>query len=218
MEQLERSEDAFAAFVAESLRRERFFLVDVGVSGGIATTLRVLGNKLCGLGFDKDKVEIARLSAIDPSPELHYIHGVVGLADDHPYAARARISPRLTRNPWPRLAVERWLTLRDAREQGFSMPPRLLRQNAPEADSVESDREPSGVIDLARFLLDRQVGFIDLLKIDVDGADFEILQSMDGRYDEFRVLGIGIEVNFFGSAAETANTFHNIDRFLKARE
>ena len=45
--------------------------------------------------------------------------------------------------------------------------------------------------------------------------DFDILQSMGGEYRNFGVLGVGVEVNFFGSGEDTENTFNNIDRFLK---
>src|SRR5438067_1830160 len=61
------------------------------------------------------------------------------------------------------------------------------------------------------------VGTVDFLKVDVDGMDFEILQSLAGSYRDLGFLGVGVEVNFFGSGAETDNTFHNIDRFLKGQ-
>jgi len=66
--------------------------------------------------------------------------------------------------------------------------------------------------------LDREgIDSLDFLKIDVDGADFEILNSFDEALDRLGVLGVGIEINYFGSASDTDHTFHNVDRFMKAR-
>src|SRR4029450_7351433 len=58
---------------------------------------------------------------------------------------------------------------------------------------------------------------VAFLKIDVDGPDFGILNSFDLAFETLGVLGVGIEVNYFGSAADTDYSFHNVDRFMKAR-
>jgi len=73
------------------------------------------------------------------------------------------------------------------------------------------------VIVVPDLLRERGITSVDFLKIDVDGADFDILNSFDVAFDAMGVLGVGIEVNYFGSASETDNTFHNVDRFMKAR-
>jgi hypothetical protein len=44
----------------------------------------------------------------------------------------------------------------------------------------------------------------------------EILNSFDDALEMFGVLGLRLEVNFFGAANDTDNTFHNTDRFMKA--
>jgi len=67
------------------------------------------------------------------------------------------------------------------------------------------------------YLRDDGVHSVDFLKIDVDGADFEILNSFDVALDTVGILGVGIEVNYFGSTCDTEHTFHNVDRFMKAR-
>jgi hypothetical protein len=69
---------------------------------------------------------------------------------------------------------------------------------------------------LPRFLSDHGVTDIDFIKIDIDGADFLILRSLKSVLDDANVVGIGIEVNFFGSEDPNANTFHNVDRFMKS--
>src|SRR5207302_1105948 len=57
----------------------------------------------------------------------------------------------------------------------------------------------------------------DFIKIDVDGTDYEVLQSVDEILDTHFVLGVGIEVTYPGSGNDTDNVFHNVDRFMKSK-
>jgi hypothetical protein len=69
---------------------------------------------------------------------------------------------------------------------------------------------------MSEFLRERAVDDIDVLKIDVDGPDFDILQGLSQTLGECRVLAVGLEVNFYGSHEDTDHTFHNTDRFMRA--
>ncbi len=51
----------------------------------------------------------------------------------------------------------------------------------------------------------------------MDGPDFEILKSLDQVYSDARVLGVGVEVNYYGSDSPTDHTFHNVDRYLRSK-
>ena len=84
--------------------------------------------------------------------------------------------------------------------------------------SAERAEEYYPIIHLPDFLQSAGIANVDFIKIDVDGLDFEVALSMAQSYRQFAVLGVGIEVNFFGSDSETCNTFHNIDRFLKGHD
>ena len=79
---------------------------------------------------------------------------------------------------------------------------------------MQLSASPIVVPDLLR---SRGIASVDFLKIDVDGKDFEILNSFDAALDGFGILGVGIEVTFPGAAGETDQSFHNVDRFMKAR-
>jgi hypothetical protein len=215
MDQLLTSECPFARFVANSLREEKFFLVDVGAAYGVASAWRCFGDKLHGFGFDPDPQEVKRLNEVEPAPGFRYITGFVGIPTNHPFAAKRRGQPRLSRNPWYRLAVERWFHIQRAREQGLPLPANVRIQQRFDAYKGENAGDLPDIINLPEFLITQGVNTIDFLKVDVDGTDFDILQSMGEWYDRFTVLGVGVEVNFFGSSAETSNTFHNTDRFLK---
>ena len=210
-------ESPFARFAAEALGQDGFVLVDVGAAGGVAPAWRCFGEKLQGFGFDPDAQEIERLNSIEPARGFHYVAGFVGIPSDHPFAANRRGQPRIARNPWYRLAVARWFHIRRAREQGLPLPAYVRIQEPFGAYDGENAGESPDVIDLPEFLLAQGVATVDFLKIDVDGTDFDILQSMTGWFEKFGILGVGSEVNFFGSSLDTSNTFHNIDRFLKGQ-
>jgi hypothetical protein len=62
---------------------------------------------------------------------------------------------------------------------------------------------------LPSFCADRGIRDLDFVKIDVDGADFLILRSLERTFQELRVLGVGIEVNFFGSDDPDTHTLQN---------
>jgi hypothetical protein len=215
MDQLQGAADPFVRFVADSLAEGGLFLIDVGAAGGIFSAWRGFGNKLRGFGFDADQEEVSRLNAIEPAPGFRYVQGMVGLPRQHPFAAKRRGRPRITRNPWYRFAMSRWASIRQARCAGEPLPTGMRASEPSDAYYGENDYEYTPVIELPMFLQERGVGDVDFLKIDVDGADFDILQSMEEWYDKLNVLGIGVEVNFFGSNSDTVNTFHNVDRFLK---
>jgi hypothetical protein len=69
---------------------------------------------------------------------------------------------------------------------------------------------------LPAFLEREGVGDVDFVKIDVDGPDFEILKSLRETFERKRVLGVVLEVNFFGSEDTDHHTFHNTDRLMRA--
>jgi hypothetical protein len=66
-----------------------------------------------------------------------------------------------------------------------------------------------------KFVQENQLATVDFLKIDVDGPDPEVLESARTTLTEQQVLGIGLEVNWFGTASTTEHTFHNTDMFLR---
>jgi hypothetical protein len=71
-------------------------------------------------------------------------------------------------------------------------------------------------IDLGAAMRSLECESIDVLKIDVDGPDYEILHSVAERLGDWKTLAVGIEVNFFGSHLAHHNTFHNTDRLMRA--
>ena len=200
----------FLKYVAGALSGD-FTLVDIGCSGGIDPTWRAWGSHLRAFGFDPNLAEIERLTAAETLQGVKYIAAFVGPRPDDPSTAQMRSGTYWERNPWSRLSVARTLEIR-AKEIAKATEQEKTKLN--QWDEVATS-DPSKPVVLAEFLHDHQVDNIDFIKIDVDGADFVVLRSLEDILSDMHVLGVAIEVNFFGSHRGDTNTFHNIDRFMK---
>lgn len=186
-----RYDSPFARLVGEALRDEPVTLVDIGCNGGLPHGWRAFGDRLRALGVDSESAGIAELTAAEQNPAVRYLAAFIDGGDGLPPA----------NNPWMRLAVHDWLARHGQRAPGV--------QSAAEAPAdVPWVRLPDAV---ARAGLDQ----VDFLKIDVDGPDFGILASFAADLETRGVLGVGVEVNFIGSADEREHSFHNTDRLLR---
>jgi hypothetical protein len=56
---------------------------------------------------------------------------------------------------------------------------------------------------------------VDFIKVDVDGYDLDVILSAATCTQKSPVLGYTLEVNFYGSTADTDHTFHNTDRLMR---
>jgi Methyltransferase FkbM domain len=206
-----RSDSLACRYVASQLAGVPFTIVDVGCSGGIGPIWRLFGKKLLAYGFDPDLDECKRLSAEEPLTGVHYIPAFVGLPPNHPIAVRRGGNPYLQRNPWDRLAVARSLAVRDRLKPAMSNA-ELTALNQWHRTTLA---DPNKSVYLPDFFRDRAIADIDLIKIDVDGPDFDILQTLADSLIELNVLAVGLEVNFFGSDDGTGHTFHNTDSLMR---
>jgi FkbM family methyltransferase len=198
------------SYLSETPLAGDFMLIDIGCSGGIDTVWRSLGRRLRALAIDPNVAEIERLQATETHPGIQYLAALAGLPPDHPFAVHKMGRTTLGRNPWERLSVVKSLELMKSRRE--ILPPQLG------AAALAPETKLSHEVIVVPAYLDRLgIDSVDFLKIDVDGADFEILNSFDLALEALAVLGVGIEVNYFGSAADTDHTFHNVDRFMKTR-
>jgi FkbM family methyltransferase len=201
----------FLDYLAEVSRRGEFQLVDIGCSGGIDRRWRRMGRRLRALGIDPDVDEIARLKAAEKNPAITYLNAFAGIAPDHPFVLKRKGKPEFARDPNPRLSTvqlvekirrtEREVTGKEKRSSNLWQSAKLATESIVVPDHLQRNGITS----------------IDFLKIDVDGRDFEILHSFDRALDDLKIVGVGIEVRVWGSEEETDGTFHNVDRFMKAR-
>lgn len=201
-------------YLAEIAKPGAFQLVDVGCSGGIDRQWRRLGRGLHAIGIDADVAEIERLRAAEKNPGVTYLNAFAGIVPDHPFAIRKKGKPDLERNPWPRLSTARYMEIAYPKDKPVS------NKEKRSANLWAGSRlaDPDSPVIVPEYLKSQGVTSVDFLKIDVDGKDFDILQSFDRALAELGVLGVGIEVRFWGSPEETDGAFHNVDRFLKAQD
>ncbi len=204
---------AFAALVAGSLTIERFTFVDVGCSGGIDPAWRVFGERLRVVAFDASVDECERLTAAEKHPDVKYLAGFVGLPPDHPFARHAAGKPRFVRNFLARSSAGRMAALQQERLKSASLEEKLLHN----AWGMTKLADPNTMVVVPKVLKDLGWSDVDLMKIDIDGPDYEVLHSFDGQFDELGLLSARLEVNLNGGPGDWENTFHNTDRFMRAR-
>lgn len=199
----------FASFVADALHLESFTLIDVGCGLGIDDAWRVFGSKLKAYGFDPNIEEIRRLSKMETNAGVLYTPAFVGVPPDVQGAWRVASRQFWDRWPWSRLSANRTLEIEKGRLSNLGDAEKAKHNLWGEVPLA------SEVVVLPTFLKDHGVDNVDFIKIDADGPDFLILQSLESILRNAKVLGVGVEVNFPGSADPEIHTFHNIDRFLK---
>ena len=207
-----RAATPFVRYLADRLGGNNFTLLDVGCSSGIDVAWREFGTRLRAFGFDPNLREVARLNANEKLAGVEYVAAFVGVPADDPGSARMRSGMFWAHNPWGRLSIARTIEIHAAQIANST---NAEKTKLNQWSQVELADRAQPVI-LTDFLRERGVDDVDFIKLDVDGADLLILRSLRKMLDETHVLGVGIEVNFFGSDDPDINTFHNVDRFLKA--
>jgi hypothetical protein len=202
----------FVRLVAASLKAEKFTLVDVGCSGGIDAQWRLFGDRLAAVGFDASVSECRRLSAAETNPNVRYVPGFVDIPPDHPFARidgpkwRGHVGNFFeeTSASWTReLRAERLKTAPDSEKWLHNM------WGATEL------ADPDKPVYVPQVLDEIGISDVDMLKIDVDGPDFRILNSFDGLFKKFGIIAARMEVNPYGGPDPTAHLFHNTDRYMR---
>jgi Methyltransferase FkbM domain len=186
-----------------------FTLIDVGCAFGIDPPFYDFSEKLIAFGFEPSIEECQRLIDGNRHPGIHYVPAFVKLHPAHPFAIAKAGKSHWSNNPWSHLAVARSLA---------SLEPEQLasvEKSALNLWSMTKLADQTDDIYLDKFLPEQGIINIDLCKIDVDGADFEILHSLEGFLAHKKMLALVVEINYFGSDNETDHTFHNIDRYMR---
>ena len=201
---------SFTSLVAATLESP-FRLLDIGCSGGLDPRWRAFGPRLQAIGIDASKAECVRLAKAETQPGIEYVPTFVAGAADRPVdLERGQASP-LIMAVRERLSFMRTREIRAARLAKAEIEEKL-RHNAWEMTELADKEKPLVVLDL---LAARGWTDFDYLKIDIDGSDFEVLQTFDGKLKPAGVLGVQLEVNFVGTDAPGDHTFHNTDRFMR---
>ena len=191
--------------------RHPFVLIDVGCAGGIDDAWRAFGPSLVAHAYDPDVAACEDAQARESFDSVQYHACRVGLPETHPFAQQRREDAARwpNTNIWGRITAG-YLAERAQKSSPPPQPPMADQNSGPPLSTGWPTRAllsgwtiSSGPRDLAT---------VDFLKIDVDGPDLEVLESARDILTTSRVLGVGMEVNWFGSANPTEHTFHNTDR------
>jgi hypothetical protein len=86
-----------------------------------------------------------------------------------------------------------------------------------QAAEAVRDGPPDREIYLPAYLKGAGFEDADFLKIDVDGPDFDVLRSANSMMEKPGLLGVAVEVSFYGSHDANDNTFHNVDRLMRQK-
>ena len=202
----------FPALIADKLGSETFRLVDIGCSGGIDPVWRSFEPRLQALGIDASVTECRRLAGQERNPDVSYVAAFAARTADTRIDLSAGPAAPLIMRMRDRLSFMRTREIRDARLKAASTEEQL-RHNAWEMTGLADPAKPVVVSDL---LAERGWNDLDYLKLDVDGADWDILQSFAGRFDPLHVIAVQLEVNFIGTERADEHTFHNTDRFMRS--
>ncbi len=189
--------------VQQSLK-ENFTYIDIGCSGGIDEIWRLFGDKLRAYCFDPNVKEIQRLNNSKNHNGIFYIDAFIEGTDK-------TIKGIPKNNPFERFSCTQTVN--------------ILKKKKADMESVEKTglnlwgetELTKNHISIPGFLKEKKIKNVDFIKIDVDGNDYKILHSMSEMLKKHEVLGVGIEVNFFGEGTNEENSFHNVDRFMKQR-
>ena len=182
--------------------RHPFVLIDVGCAGGVDEAWRAFGPTLVAHGYDPNVDACDEAQAREGFPNVYYHPRFVGLPDSHPFIQQRKADAALWPDTsiWSRVTAARMAEKQQEADNGRA-PPRLA--------------DPATLLGVDEIVRGERLPTVDFLKIDVDGPDLEVLESARGILADKQVLGVGLEVNWFGSANPTEHTFHNTDLFLR---
>lgn len=203
--------NAFIQLAAQALQREHFTVVDIGCSGGIEPAWRDFGDRLVAIGFDASISECRRLSEAETHPGVRYVPGFVDIPPDHSFAKRAEGKPVHLDRTFDRFSAAWTMEIRSNSLRTASEKERFAHnmwESTELADRSKPIFAPQVLSELGR-------SDIDMIKIDVDGPDFRILNSFDGMFEKLGVLALRLEVCMFGDVDDTTHSFHNTDRFMR---
>lgn len=203
----------FAALVAGGLGTERFGIVDIGCAGGIEPHWRVFGSRLRAIAVDASETDCARLRGLETNPDVEYVAAFIAGSTSKTFDLQAGQASRLLVDVNERQSFAR---TRDRRKASLVQATieEKLRHNAWEMTDLADHAK---LVVAPELIASRGWTDFDYLKIDIDGADFDVLRTFDGRFDALGVLGMQLEVNFVGTDAADEHIFHNTDRFMRSQ-
>ena len=181
---------------------EEFMLLDIGASGGISKLWDQFGDRLRAHGFDPLIAEVDRLNAAEDTGRIRYHAAFVTCRDQD-------ILNGLKTDGLPNTqSFERTSAARASRVTKTDYIREQFNQGA--AVRYADDRTT-----IDEFCSAHDLSCVDFIKVDTDGHDYYVLCGARDTLTNHGVLGVEVECQFHGTPHPHANTFANIDRYLR---
>jgi FkbM family methyltransferase len=195
-----------AVVAGGALASDPFVVIDVGCGMGIDPLWRVFEPHFHARGLDPQVDEIERLAAAEENPSVRYRATLVGLPDEDEYHRKRR--------------EEGWSPYFHPvmRSSGYVAAARELergRRSLPELNSWQAERLTARKIGLSDFVAGEGLTSVDFVKIDTDGADYEVLLSARTAIHDAEILGFMVETQFNAQPAGAENGLPNVDALLR---
>ncbi len=200
-----RPESALLRALVDAQAWKSFFLIDVGASGGIGEVWRAFGASLRAVGLEPLIAEVDRLNREEQSPRVTYEAAFVSSPDfDRLFPPELRKDPVRSRT---NDAFKRVSAVRATEIMSMDYVRDVFNRGARKAVANRT-------VSLDEYVQPAEYPAVDFVKIDTDGHDFEVLLGAR-KLLQHGVLGLLVESQLHGASHEHANTFANIDRYLR---
>ncbi|RMF78752.1 MAG: FkbM family methyltransferase, partial [Planctomycetota bacterium] len=161
--------------------------LDVGVSGGVDSSLTPLGDRLKAIGFDPLVAEINLLNEENRNPNFRYVAAFITGPPDVEL-------PRSHAKPHNH-SFERTSAAEALRIVNKHYATEVFNRGEP---VVWAERR----ISLDQYVAEEGIDSVDFIKIDTDGEDYAVLRGAEQTLRRCRVLGLSVETQFHGSYLE----------------
>lgn len=180
------------------LRKQPFFLVDVGASGGIAPHWMDFGDSLRAVGFDPLVREVERLNAAERNPAVQYVPALVGCRD------MAKLIPDGVFSADPHF-----------RTSSVRAQERLnLNYTRTYFDQTHDGAVTSDLIELDEYF-EQKASDVDFIKVDTDTADMAVLLGARKLLSGAGPIALALETHLVGCAYQYANVLTNVGTYLQ---
>jgi FkbM family methyltransferase len=185
-------------------QKNKIKIIDVGVSGGFIDIFDPISPDIIGYGFDPLVNEIERLKKYNQTPNIHYFDYFVTCYN---LSELSNEYKKKNNQPFEKTSAAYAVKLIEHyKNKDYTNP-----FYAPEGEKKYTDK----YITIDDFCQKNNIQDIDFIKIDTDGHDFMVLKGAEKTLTELKTLGVMVEAQFHGIPHPEANTFANIDNYLR---